>query len=355
MKPRHHPKTLINLKSLPRSKREIVRRQLFSLYEKGIKPHAAAMSLRLNPSCVHALFARFRAEGEQAVKERKRGPASSPKAILTKSQKDELARAISQSSPRQLVFGFALWSSKAVVAYVRKKFHKTLCRRTARRYLRELGFTYQCPVRRAREQNPAAIQTWLQETYPAIKAEASRKGARIYWADESTVMASTTKARGYSPRGTAPVLEAPANRSVRCSYIAAVDNKGELFFQTFDGAMDAARFKAFILALLEDAGVPVSLIVDNLKVHHATCLKTWFSEMEREKNFRIHYLPSYAPEYNPEEYLNRNIKAAAAEQALPASQQAAVLQTTATLQRHRDDRESVRRLFKNEKVRYAAE
>ena len=34
MKPRHHPKTLINLKSLPRSKREIVRRQLFSLYEK---------------------------------------------------------------------------------------------------------------------------------------------------------------------------------------------------------------------------------------------------------------------------------------------------------------------------------
>ena len=78
-------------------------------------------------------------------------------------------------------------------------------------------------------------------------------------------------------------------------------------------------------------------------------------QVTREKNFRIHYLPSYAPEYNPEEYLNRNIKAAAAEQALPASQQAAVLQTTATLQRHRDDRESVRRLFKNEKVRYAAE
>jgi hypothetical protein len=109
-------------------------------------------------------------------------------------------------------------------------------------------------------------------------------------------MASTTKARGYSPRGVPPVLEAPATHSVRCNCIAAVDNKGELFFQTFDGTMDAARFKAFILALVEDAGMPVSLIVDNLKVHHATCLKEWFSEMGKEKQFRIHYLPSYAPE-----------------------------------------------------------
>ena len=37
------------------------------------------------------------------------------------------------------------------------------------------------------------------------------------------------------------------------------------------------------------------------------------------------------------------------------SKEEAVRQTTATLQRHREDREAVRRLFKNEKVRYAAE
>jgi transposase len=91
------------------------------------------------------------------VAEKKRGPAENPRAALSKGRKEELARAISKSSPRQLVFDFALWSSKAVVAYVRRKFHKTICRRTARRYLRELGFTCQCPVRRAREQNPAAI------------------------------------------------------------------------------------------------------------------------------------------------------------------------------------------------------
>lgn len=198
------------------------------------------------------------------MKEKKRAPAASASSILSAEEKDGLARAITRSSPRQLVFGFALWFSKAVVMYVRKRYRKTICRRTARRYLRGLGFTYQCPVRRAREQNPESVRRWLEETYPDIKAEAAELGARVFRADESSVRASAIKACGYSPRGVAPVLDAPANRAVRCNYIAAVDNRGEMFFQTFKG---------FVGALTEETASPVSLVVDNLKVYHAARLE----------------------------------------------------------------------------------
>lgn len=346
---------LINLKSLPREKREGMRRKIFEKFGAGIKSHAAAAQLRLNPSCVHRLYERFALEGEKAVREKKRGPAAHPAAKLDAGQKEALARAITHGSPKQLVFDFALWSSKAVVEFVRRKFGKTICRRTARRILGQMGFTYQCPVRQAREQNPEAVRTWLEETYPAIKREAQETGARIYWADESAVMVLATKARGYSPRGVSPVLKTTANRSVRCNYIAAVDSRGEMFFQTFEGAMNADLFKGFVLALLEENGGPLVLIVDNLKVHHARCLQEWFREMERTRGFRIRYLPSHAPEYNPEEYLNRNIKARTAEQALPASKEAAVRQTTANLRKQREDKAAIRALFKNEKVKYAAQ
>lgn len=77
--------------------------------------------------------------------------------------------------------------------------------------------------------------------------------------------------------------------------------------------------------------------------------------MKKKKGFRIHFLPAYAPEYNPEEYLNRSVKAVAAEEAIPEDEAEAVAQTTENLRRHREDKEGIRRFFRHPKVRYAAE
>jgi hypothetical protein len=43
------------------------------------------------------------------------------------------------------------------------------------KYLKRWGFTPQKPIRRAYEQNPVAIQRWLNETYSAI-AERAKDG-----------------------------------------------------------------------------------------------------------------------------------------------------------------------------------
>ncbi len=41
-------------------------------------------------------------------------------------------------------------------------------------------FTPQRPIRRALEQSPELINTWLKETYPAIEAKAKAEGAVIF-------------------------------------------------------------------------------------------------------------------------------------------------------------------------------
>jgi len=87
-------------------------------------------------------------------------------------------------------------------------------------------------------------------------------------------------------------------------------------FMVFDGAMNVDLFKEFMTRLVRDCRGMVFLIVDNLRVHHARGLEPWLREHENE--MRLFYLPSYSPELNPDEYLNRGLKANLAEQARPS-------------------------------------
>jgi transposase len=345
---------LVNVKRLPKNKREELRSQAFAEYKGGTTAYATAKKLRVNVSCVYHWFDRFGTEGESVIEERPRGPSEMHGCRLEKEEMDELLGAVTRSTPDQLMFDFALWSSRAVVAYVKKHFKKDICRRTARRYLQRLGFTYQRPIRRAREQNPVAVAQWLDTSYPRIKAEAKANKAKILWGDEATVQVGSIHPRGYSPRGVSPVLRTTANRSVKCNMISAVGNKGDLVFMTFKDAMNADLFKTFIKKLITEFKCPLTLIVDNLRVHHAKCLDDWFAERRKEDGFRIEYLPSYSPELNPDEYLNRDVKAGLAERALPKNQDGVETAVVEHLTKRKNDPAAVRRLFGKPEVRYAA-
>ena len=308
----------------------------------------------MNESCVGAWFRKFAKDGETATVEKKRGPSVSPHATLTIKERAVLVKAITGSTPDQLMFDFALWSSRAVVAFVRRRFHKDMGRRAARRCLQRLGFTYQCPIRRAREQNPKKVAEWLNVEYPRIKAEARRNNAKIMWGDEATVQVGGLRPRGFAKRGEPPVLRTSGNRSVRCNMISAVGNCGDLVFMTFTDSMNVAKFKRFIAQLIKEIGRPVTLIVDNLKVHHAKVMSEWLSAKKEKCGFVLEYLPSYSPELNPDEYLNRDVKANLAERALPKNALAIRSAVKRHLKSRKKDTASVRRLFDKKEVRYAA-
>src|SRR4028118_985806 len=68
-----------------------------------------------------------------------------------------------------------------------------------------------------------------------------------------------------------------------------------------------------------DAGRKVFLVVDNLKVHKAGKVQTWVESHGHE--VELFYLPSYAPDHNPTECRNNDLKQKRRQQPQPGSKE----------------------------------
>jgi hypothetical protein len=221
---------------------------------------------------------------------------------------------VSNYQPEELGIAAPLWTRRAVRDLIRREHHVALAVRTVGRYLRRWGFTAKRPRRHARDQDPEEVREWLEETYPAVEARAEREGAEIHWGDEVGVAADEHPARGYAPQGEAATLDVP-DRHVRVNQISTVTNKGEVRFMTYTGTMTAALFLVFLGRLLRSTTGKVFLIVDRLRAHLTPAVQEWVA-MHRER-IEVFYLPRYAPELNPDEYLNNDLKGQVNEAGLP--------------------------------------
>lgn len=140
-----------------------------------------------------------------------------------------------------------------------------------------------------------------------IAKRAHAESGEIHWGDETALVNTDVRGRGFAPKGKTPVAYAPGTRQ-RLSMIATVTNKGCARWQIIDGNFDSDRLIEFLELLIKDAKKKVFLILDNLRVHHSKPVKAWL-EINKEK-IECFYLPSYSPELNPEERLNANLKQA---------------------------------------------
>jgi transposase len=173
----------------------------------------------------------------------------------------------------------------------------------------------------------------------------------IYWGDETGISNQDQIGRSYAPRGRTPVVSRTAKRLAQ-SMISAVSNRGLMRFMFYDGALNADRFIAFLRRLGKDAGQKVVLIVDNLKVHHAAKVKAWVAAHAHA--IELHYLPAYAPDHNPDEYLNNDLKQKLRQQPQPASKDELIKSTRAVLRVIQRSPQRIRAYFKPPTVRYAA-
>ena len=211
--------------------------------------------------------------------------------------------------------------------------------------------TPQKPLVRAKERSPTAIAAWLERDYPAIAKRARAQRAVIYWGDETGISNQDQVGRTYAPRGRTPVVSRTAKRITR-SMISAVSNRGLMRFMLYEGALNVDRFLAFLRRLIKDAGQKVFLIIDNLEVHHARKVKAWVASHAHE--IELFYLPAYAPEHNPDEYLNGELKRKLRQQPQPDGEDELVRNVRSVLRAIQRSPERVRAYFTPEPVRYAA-
>ena len=331
---------------------ELRRRALVLIVQQGLSQAEAAQVVGVQRQTVNIWLQRYRAQGDDGVLDGRRVSPRRGKGLLTAAEAGQVQGWIRDRTPDQLKLPFALWTSRAVRDLIALRFGKTLGLSTVQLYLQRWGLTPQKPLARARERRPAVITAWLDTALPGDRQGAKAEGAVIYRGDETGISNQDQIGRSYAPRGRTPVVARTARRITQ-SMISVVSNRGLLRFMLYEGALNAQRFIAFLRRLARDAGKKVFLIVDNLKIHHAKLVKDW-GTAHRPTSIELFYLPAYAPDHNPDEYLNNDLKQQLRRQPQPGSKDELTKNTRAVLRAIQRSPVRIKAYFKPQPVRYAA-
>jgi transposase len=289
--------------------------------------------------------------GDVALDGGNRGRRPGEQMVLAEKDAARIRRRIIDKCPDQLKLPFALWTREAVRDLIERETEVRLSLQSVSDYLKRWGFTPQRPVKRATERSEPAIAAWLATDYPAIVKRAKRENAEIQWADETGLSNQANYGRSFAPRGMTPVVRRLAARFSQ-SMISSLSNRGRLRFMVYDGALNTRVFLKFLRRLVRGAKRKVFLIVDNLRVHHARIVVAWVKA--NEEKIELIFLPAYAPERNPDEFLNNDVKQAMGRRKAPKDKAEMKQGLTSYMRGLQKRPGKVRAFFLAPSVRYAA-
>jgi len=273
------------------------RRQVIRAYKRKLTKRQIARDVGLSYPATCKIIDRYNAGGMAALVPRTRGRRTGDQRALTAEQEASVRQTLCDKRPEQLKMEFALWSRAAVMEWIERECGVRLHLRSVGKYLARWGFTPQKPIKRAYEQSPEAVRTWLDDTYPAIAERAKSEGAEIHWGDETALVNTDVRGRSYAPQGKTPVAMAVGGTRQKLSMLASVTNQGKARWMIIDGAFNHEKLIEFFEALVADTERKVFLILDNLGVHHCKPVKQWLAE--HSDQMEVFYLPSYDRRKSP--------------------------------------------------------
>jgi len=232
-------------------------------------------------------------------------PASGRPRSLTAPQEQQVFRWINGKDPRQYGLDFGLWTRKVVAALIERKFGIRLGLTAVGELLAKLNLTPQKPLQRAYQRDPAAIERWQRDTYPAIARQAKAEGGEVFFWDESGFRADAVHGRTWGRRGQTPVVERPGQRQ-SISAASAVNAKGGFWYCTYEGGLNAELFVDLLSKMMRHRARPVHLVVDGLPSHKTKAVKDYIQSTKGR--LTLHFLPGYAPELNPDELVWSYVK-----------------------------------------------
>jgi len=281
-----------------------IRKSIIRLSEQGKSTKEIAEILDVSERHVHATKKTYREKGMAGIKIGKRGRKIGACRTLTPEMEREIRKTIIDKTPEQVKVKGCMWTRNNIAEYIKQEYKVVMPLSTLGYYLQRWGFSVQRPTKRAYNQNPEQIEKWIKEEYPAIAERAKAENADIYWGDETGVQNTADYLRGYAPVGQTPVVRVEAQK-FKANMLSAVSNNGKVRFMIYE-KMEPDTLIDFMRRLVADTKRKVFLILDNLRTHHAKKVADWL--LRHRDKIEVFFLPPYAPEYNPDEFLNSDLK-----------------------------------------------
>jgi transposase len=330
---------------------ETLRLRAINACDLGFREAEVAAILGVARETVSRWWTDYQARGMEAITPCPRGPTPGTGAALSPDQAAEVQAILDSKSPEEAGIASPLWNRRAIGELIRKVCGVELAVRTVGKYLAQWGYTSKRPSRHARLQDPEEVRVWLEDVYPYIRKRAAEEGEEIFWCDETGVMADQYPGYGYARRGQPATMEVP-DRHIGANVVSAITNEGKVRYMTYEKAMTAGVFIEFLSRLLHGAMGKLFVIVDRLPAHDTVAVEQW--ALARQDQLEVFYMPYRAPERNPDEYLNNELKEEVHREGLPAdkaSLKSQVLKAMSKLARLPD---MIANLFQHPDVQYAA-
>jgi transposase len=129
---------------------------------------------------------------------------------------------------------------------------------------------------------------------------------RLVFIDESWATTNMARRHGRAQRGQRVVAAVPHGHWKTTTFLAALRHDGLAAPCVFDGAINGARFLAYV----EQALAPTLrkgdvVVLDNLRAHKVKGVR----EAIEARGARLLYLPPYSPDFNPIELAFAKLKA----------------------------------------------
>lgn len=327
-----------------------MRQQVIQYLKKKLgSQQAAAEVFGLSLNGVHKIWKRYKEGGLRNIAQKKRGVRGGKK--INGVQAAEVRRLVKDKLPDQLKLPYGLWTREAVQQLIFEKYGIELSRWQVGRYLKSWGYTPQKPISKAFEQKPERVKKWLEEEYPAIRKQAAKQNAIIYFGDETGMRSDHQAGRSYAPAGETPVVKRTGQR-FSLNMISAISNRGHLQFMIIDGRFNSEVFETFLKRMIKYSKRKIYFVTDGHPAHKTKKLKVWLEA--NKKRIEVFFLPPYSPELNPQEYVNQDVKTNIIGKKRPVNKAQMKTNVEDFMVKRKNDKKQVQKYFHEKHVRYAA-
>lgn len=172
--------------------------------------------------------------------------------------------------------------------------------------LKNLGFSFQKARFLSDHLDAAKRLAWMTMEWPKIRAQAEKASAPILFGDETSFAQWGSLGYTWAPKGEQPTVRTSGKRRAYKVFGLIDFFTGQLFWQGIQGKFNSDTYIAFVQRVLTQITGQVFLIQDGARYHTSKKTRLFFDQ--HAARLSVHQLPSYSPDYNPIEYLWRNVK-----------------------------------------------
>jgi len=312
----------------------------------GRKSGGSDCKLGVHRSCIYDWLQQYRRRGEA-------GLATRPIPGRPRKFDDALwaveLRELVRGDPRQLDFRDALWTRGMIRELLQRQFRVKASERTVSNILKRLDISVQRPRLKALEQDPEVVQSWLNEEWPKIRAQAKAANAVVYFGDESNLRSDAHRGRTWGVKGETPVVP-KTGRRFSLNLICAISPPVELRFMVTEERVNADTFITFLRRLLVNAQRPIYLVVDGHPVHRSKKVREFVTA--QQGCLELFFLPPYSPERNPDELVWNVVKGQVSGRTVVESKDTLRRLVRGALMRLQRSTDKLKRLFHETHVAY---